>query len=153
MKAQRGWSTPRPGRFTLGNDPVPLYRRLGGPHGRSGRVRKISPPTGIRSPDPPARRVAIPTELFRERNAYINTGNLSISHRLSVNVTPRKESPLFSLGPFRYHDHIRSLSHGTGRPPHWRNCQIHQSWEPSLTSLITQGNQTTLQILRVQNSL
>ena len=28
-----------------------LYRRLGGPQGRSGRVRKISPPTGIRSPD------------------------------------------------------------------------------------------------------
>ena len=32
-----------------------LYRRLGGPQGRSGRVRKISPPTGIRSPDRPAR--------------------------------------------------------------------------------------------------
>jgi hypothetical protein len=28
-----------------------LYRRLGGPHGWCGRVRKISPPTGIRSPD------------------------------------------------------------------------------------------------------
>jgi hypothetical protein len=27
-----------------------LYRRLGGPQVRSGRVRKISPPTGIRSP-------------------------------------------------------------------------------------------------------
>jgi hypothetical protein len=32
----------------------PLYRRLGGHQGRSGRVRKISPPTGIRSPDRPA---------------------------------------------------------------------------------------------------
>jgi len=30
---------------------TPLYRRLGGPQGLSGRVRKISPPTGIRSPD------------------------------------------------------------------------------------------------------
>ena len=29
----------------------PLYRRLGGPQGRSGQVRKISHPTGIRSPD------------------------------------------------------------------------------------------------------
>jgi hypothetical protein len=38
----------------------PLYRRLGGPQGRSGRVRKISPPTGIRFPDLP---VSIPTEL------------------------------------------------------------------------------------------
>ena len=32
----------------------PLYRRLGGPQGQSGRVWKISPPTGIRSPDRPA---------------------------------------------------------------------------------------------------
>jgi hypothetical protein len=30
-------------------------KRLGGPQGRSGRVRKISPPTGIRSPDRPTR--------------------------------------------------------------------------------------------------
>jgi len=34
---------------------TPLYRRLGGPQGRSGQVRKISPPTGIRSSDLPAR--------------------------------------------------------------------------------------------------
>jgi len=34
----------------------PLYRRLGGPQGRFGQVRKTSsPPTGIRSPDRPAR--------------------------------------------------------------------------------------------------
>ena len=33
----------------------PLYRRLGGHQGRSGRMRKISPPTEIRSPDRPAR--------------------------------------------------------------------------------------------------
>jgi hypothetical protein len=31
-----------------------LYRRLGGPQGRSEQVRKMSPPTGIRSPDRPA---------------------------------------------------------------------------------------------------
>ena len=33
----------------------PVYRRLVRPQGRSGQVRKISPPTGIRSPDRPAR--------------------------------------------------------------------------------------------------
>jgi len=33
----------------------PLYRRQGGPQGRSVWVRKTSPPTGIRSPDRPAR--------------------------------------------------------------------------------------------------
>ena len=36
------WLTPRPGRFTPGQETwYPLYRRLGGPQGRCGRVRKI----------------------------------------------------------------------------------------------------------------
>jgi hypothetical protein len=35
---------PRPGRFTSGKQTCyPLYRRLGGPQGWSGRVQKISP--------------------------------------------------------------------------------------------------------------
>jgi hypothetical protein len=51
-----GWSTSLPGRFTPGKETrYPLYRRLGGPQGRSERLPKISPPTGIRSPDRPAR--------------------------------------------------------------------------------------------------
>jgi hypothetical protein len=44
-----GWSTRGPGRCALGNDPVPIYRRLGVPQGRSGRVRKISPSPGFYS--------------------------------------------------------------------------------------------------------
>ena len=42
---RRGWGvslTPRP-LFTPGKTRYPLYRRLGGPQGRSGQVRKISP--------------------------------------------------------------------------------------------------------------
>jgi len=42
-----GWSTPRPGRFTPGITRYPLYRRLGGPQGLSGRVWKISPTPGL----------------------------------------------------------------------------------------------------------
>ena len=65
-----GWGvsvTPRP-LFTPGKNP--LYMRLGGPQGRSGQVRKISSPTGIRSPDRPARsqslyRLRYPAHLFR----------------------------------------------------------------------------------------
>ena len=46
------WSTPRPGRFTHGEETrYTLYRGLCGPQGLSGRMRKISAPTGIRSPD------------------------------------------------------------------------------------------------------
>jgi hypothetical protein len=48
-----------PGRsLAPGKTRYPLYRRLGGPQGRSGQVRKISPPPGFffrRSPDRPAR--------------------------------------------------------------------------------------------------
>ena len=40
-----GWSAPRPGSFTTGKvTRYPLYRRLGGLHSRSGRLRIISPP-------------------------------------------------------------------------------------------------------------
>jgi len=43
-----GWSALNPGRsLRLGKTRYPLYRRLGGPQGRSGRVQKISPPPGF----------------------------------------------------------------------------------------------------------
>jgi hypothetical protein len=54
-----GCSTLGPGRFTPGKDLVlVLYRRLGGPQGRSGWVRKTSPPPGfdLRTANPVASR-------------------------------------------------------------------------------------------------
>jgi hypothetical protein len=39
-------ATPRPN-YPREKNQYPLYRRLGGPQGRSGLVRKISPPSGI----------------------------------------------------------------------------------------------------------
>jgi hypothetical protein len=43
-----GWSNPRSGRFNPGKETrYQLYRRQGGPQGRSGRLRKISPPPGF----------------------------------------------------------------------------------------------------------
>jgi hypothetical protein len=43
-----GWSPARPGRtLPPGKTRYPLYRRLGGSQGRSGQVRKISPPPGF----------------------------------------------------------------------------------------------------------
>ena len=36
-----------PAALPPGKTPYPLYRRLGGPQGRSGRVRKSSPPPGF----------------------------------------------------------------------------------------------------------
>jgi hypothetical protein len=58
----RGWEvsvTPRP-LSTSGKIQYPLYRRLGGPQGRSGQVRKISPPTGIWSQGRPALSQSLP---------------------------------------------------------------------------------------------
>ena len=49
-------SASRPGRcLPPGKTRYPLYRRMGGPQGRSGQVRKISPPPGFDPPDRPAR--------------------------------------------------------------------------------------------------
>ena len=43
-----GWSAPRPGRFTAGKETwYHLYRRLDGPQGQSGRLRKILPPRPV----------------------------------------------------------------------------------------------------------
>ena len=49
------WSAARSGRsLPSGKTRYPLYRRLGGPQGRSGPAENVAP-LGIRSPDRPAR--------------------------------------------------------------------------------------------------
>ena len=54
-----------PAALTPGKTRYPLYRRLGGPPGLVWTGAENLAPTGIRSPDCPAHRVAIPTELSR----------------------------------------------------------------------------------------
>ena len=71
------WSAARSGRtLPLGKTRYPLYRRVGGPQGRSGQVRKISPPTGIRSLDRPSRiqslyRLSYPAHCLGDELALI----------------------------------------------------------------------------------
>jgi len=50
----------------------PMYRRLGGPQGRSGQVQKISSPTGIRSPDRPARSQSLYRLNYRPTWQYVD---------------------------------------------------------------------------------
>jgi hypothetical protein len=50
-----GGQSHAPAALPPGKTRYPLYRRVGGLQGWSGRVREISPPTGIRSPDRPTR--------------------------------------------------------------------------------------------------
>ena len=79
---RRGWGvsvTPRP-LFTPGKTLYPLYRRLGRPQGQSGQVRKISPPTGIQSPDRPARsqslyRIRYPAHIYAGSPLNFNLRN------------------------------------------------------------------------------
>ena len=46
-----GWSAPRPGRFTPGNDPVPIVQEAGWAAGLVWTGAENVAPTGIRSPD------------------------------------------------------------------------------------------------------
>ena len=50
-----GWSKPRPGRFTTGNDPVPIIQEAGWASGPVWTGAENLAPTWIRSPGRPAR--------------------------------------------------------------------------------------------------
>ena len=66
-------SASRPGHtLSPGKTRYPLYRRLDGPQGRSGQVRKISPPTGIRSPDRPARRKSALLIIYNFKECHVD---------------------------------------------------------------------------------
>ena len=69
-----------PAALPPGNTRYPLYRRLGGPQGRCGRVRKISPPTGIRSPDRPARSESLDRLSYRGSCHLLHLTLLQCSH-------------------------------------------------------------------------
>jgi len=75
------WSAARPGRtLPPGKTRYPLYRRLGGPQGRSGRTENLVP-TGIRSRTvQPGSSVAIPTELPGPLYLIRNKGPQNVEH-------------------------------------------------------------------------
>ena len=61
-----GWLTPRPGRFTPGNDTVSTVQEAGWAPGPVWKDAEMSPPTGIRLQDRPGPSVvAIPSTLPR----------------------------------------------------------------------------------------
>ena len=67
-----------PAALPPGKNRYPLYRGLGGPQGRSGRVRKISPPPGFdhRTVQPVANRYtdcAIPAPALKINNIKIDS--------------------------------------------------------------------------------
>jgi len=94
-------SASRPGRsLPPGKTRYPFYRRLGGPQGRSGEVRKISPPPGF---DPQTvQPVAIPTTLSGPQiYIYIVKCTLVQALTLCTGHTPHRGRRDIAL---RFHD-------------------------------------------------
>ena len=84
---RRGWGvsvTPWP-LFTPGKTRYPLYRRVGGPQGRCGQVRKISPPQGFdpRTVQPVTSRY---TDYPVHRKLIYAYANISAWYQASVEV-------------------------------------------------------------------
>ena len=67
-----GWSTPRPGRFTPGKDPVFIVQEAGWASGPVWTGVENLAHTGIRSPDRPARSQMSLLLPFNPTNAKIN---------------------------------------------------------------------------------
>jgi hypothetical protein len=90
LGARRGWvvRTTPPAALPPGKTRYPLYRRLGGPQGPSGQVRKISPTPGFdrRTIQPVASRYTdwatgpvisvIATQIYKQRNSKYLFRNL-----------------------------------------------------------------------------
>jgi hypothetical protein len=108
-----GWSKPRPCRFTPGKTRYPMYRRLGGPQDRSGRVRKISPPPGffllckaiyrIRSPNLPARSQSLYRLSYQAHKKPIHENKISKTYfRSSARTFMTCFLVVFATGVCRY---------------------------------------------------
>jgi len=141
---RRGWGvsvTPR-SLFTPGKSRYPLYRRLGGPQGRSGKVRKISPPTGIRSPDRPARSQSL---YRRHYPVHVHTlGPLKLFFlRFKINVLT-----VNLIGHFR--EVPSEADRSIARSPHCKHTVIRIRTNDPLVR-VTQGwgslNNTTHEII------
>jgi hypothetical protein len=93
-------SASRPGRsLPPGKTRYSLYRRMGGPQGWSGQVRKISPPTGIRSPDRPARRQSLyrlsyPAHKIGRASTKINEDRKNFQSAVPIICTCPRTTPL-----------------------------------------------------------
>ena len=87
------WSRPRRGEGSVwlparslppGKTRYPLFRRLGGPHGRSGQVEKISPPPGFGP-----RTVQLVASRYTDYGTFENEDTTCIFHFLLVFVAIR----------------------------------------------------------------
>jgi hypothetical protein len=96
-------SASRPGRFVPpGKTRYPLYRRLGGPQGRSGQMRKISPAPGFdpRTVQPVASRYTNWARVCELRAIFERRkGKRDMRQACSVHVRGLQMSPKFRSHP------------------------------------------------------
>jgi len=114
------WSAPRPGRtLPPGKARYPLYMRLGGPHGRSGRAENLVP-TGIRSRtvQPVVSRYTDWATKIRVGSEYSGQGG-AWCERVSVAVLPRNRSRHET-----YTIHIRSYCYSLSGLFHHKSAAV-----------------------------
>jgi len=129
-----GWSTPRPGRYTPGKNRYPLYTRLGGFHGRSGRVRKSLPSPGF---DP--RTVEPVVSLYTDYALPARRGVAVLILKLGDRSGKRSASlpGLFTLEENSQHRPTRGIG------PHSRSRRFREQLENSTTEFIKFNNAET----------
>jgi hypothetical protein len=71
-----GWPAPRPGRFTPGKDPAPIVQEAGWASWPVWKCAKNLAPTGIRSPDRPARSQLLYRLSYRAHSKHVVLGDL-----------------------------------------------------------------------------
>ena len=86
-----GWSTPRPGRFTPGKDPVPIVQEAGWAPGPVWKDGENHTPTGTRSPDRPAHSESLywlsyPGPLVKYARKYI-IDHVQVSVAFAINIS------------------------------------------------------------------
>ena len=101
-----GWSTPRSDHFTPGKETRnSLYRRLAGPQGRSGRVRKISPTPRF---DPRTVQQVASRYTDWAIPAHIRTRYIILLHTLCRNISWLRKNNLSSFWQNCENDWLRA---------------------------------------------
>ena len=141
------WTTPLPGHFTPGKDPVPIVQEAGWAPGPSGRVWKISPPQQFdsRTVQPVASRYTDCAIVYGNIYIYIYIVQCrwynDLATGLAVRVSNPKSSKKFYSSPKRlYWLRIHQTS-SPGFPPGGKEKRQESEFDHSLPSIAEVKNE------------
>jgi hypothetical protein len=120
-----GWSAPRSSRFTPGKGPVPIVQEAGWAPGQVWTCAKNLAPTGIRSPDRPARSQSLYQLSYR---AHISDG---LCNTVTQRNTEQHTLKIYNEAEVCFHLFFNSTSDVM-------RCelQIHAYWHPGNNPLV-----------------